>query len=126
MLRGLLVDSLRGSGWFTADGAGCVAEAEDLLRRIGSEFDGILLDATLPDGDGNEWCLALRQAGFRKPIVMLTGVAHAEAVQRSIDHGATDHIIKPVRVADLLSRLAVTLAGAAGACRMSAQGVGGT
>ena len=108
-LRGLIVDVLRGSGRFAASGAGGVGEAEDLLGRPEEPVAAILLDTNLPDGDGLAWCLKLRLGGFSNPIVILTGRGGSEAERRSLDHGATAHIQKPVNMMDLLDRLSALL-----------------
>ncbi len=110
-LRDHLLDALRGSGRFRAHGAGNVAQAEELLSQLEFAFDGILLDTSLPDGDGVLVCRRLRNAGFRKPIFILTGKAGRRAEQRSRDHGATAHFVKPVRIKDLLECLTVFMTG---------------
>jgi DNA-binding response OmpR family regulator len=110
MLRGLILDVLRGSGRFQAYGAGSVAEAEEMLGQPGVRFDAVLLDTSLPDGDGNMLCLKLRDAGFKKPIVILTGKGGPEAEQWSLDHGASEHLTKPVTMARLLERLSALTA----------------
>jgi DNA-binding response OmpR family regulator len=104
-LRGLILDVLRGSGRFQAYGAGSVAEAEAMLGQPEVRFDAVLLDTSLPDGDGNALCRKLRDAGFKRPIVILTGKGGAEAEQWSLDHGASEHLTKPVTMARLLERL---------------------
>jgi DNA-binding response OmpR family regulator len=105
VLRGLILDVLRGSGRFRAYGAGTVAEAKDLLGQREVRFDAVLLDMSLPDGDGNALCRKLRNTGFKKPIVILTGKSGADAEQWSLDHGASEHLTKPVTMARLLERL---------------------
>lgn len=110
MLRGLILDVLRGSGRFQAYGTGSVAEAEAMFSQPEVRFEAVLLDTTLPDGDGNVLCLKLRDAGFKKPIVILTGKGGPEAEQWSLDHGASEHLTKPVTMAHLLERLSTLMA----------------
>jgi DNA-binding response OmpR family regulator len=110
MLRGLILDVLRGSGRFQAYGAGSVAEAEAMFGQPTVRFAAVLLDTSLPDGDGNALCLKLREAGFKKPIVILTGKGGAEAEQWSLAHGASEHLTKPVTIARLLERLSALTA----------------
>jgi DNA-binding response OmpR family regulator len=106
ILRGLLLDVLTGSGLFEADGIGTVAGAEAMLARAGDRVDAILLDASLPDGDGTALCRKLRGAGFDRPIIILTGESGSLAVQHSAASGASEHLIKPVSMAHLVGRLA--------------------
>jgi DNA-binding response OmpR family regulator len=110
MLRGLILDVLRGSGRFQAYGAGSVAEAEAMFGQPGVRFAAVLLDTSLPDGDGNALCRKLRDAGFKRPIVILTGKGGPEAEQWSLDHGANEHLTKPVTMARLLERLSALTA----------------
>jgi DNA-binding response OmpR family regulator len=112
VLRGLILDVLRGSGRFRAYGAGSVADAEELLAQREVRFDAVLMDTSLPDGDGNTLCLKLREAGFMRPIVILTGKSGADAEQWSLDHGANEHLTKPVTMAHLLERLSALTATA--------------
>src|SRR5579883_2546247 len=46
--------------------------AAALDRAKGQVFDMVLLDVGLPDQDGRQICQALRDAGTRCPIIMLT------------------------------------------------------
>jgi DNA-binding response OmpR family regulator len=105
-LRDHLLDALRGSGRFRAYGTGDAAQAEELLSQLEFAFDAVLLDTSLPDGDGHLVCRRLRNAGFHKPIIILSAKVGRYAEQRSLDHGATAHFTKPVRMKDLLDRLA--------------------
>lgn len=104
-LRRLLMDVIATEPGITVDGADSVAEAEALLAAPDRRYDTILLDRGLPDGDGGELCLRLRQRGIDDPIIMLTGcVARGEA-GRVPDFGASDYLAKPVGVAELMRRL---------------------
>ncbi len=57
---------LRGEGYAVAP----AAEARRVLKE--ESVDAIVLDLMLPDGDGLSLLRELRQAGFRKPIVIVT------------------------------------------------------
>lgn len=114
MLRGLILDVLRSGGRFRAYGAGSIADAEALLAHPDVYFDAILLDTMLPDGDGHALCRKLRDAGFKRPIVILTGRSGAKAEQLSLDRGATEHLTKPISMAYLLGRLSALTAASEG------------
>jgi DNA-binding response OmpR family regulator len=107
-----LLDALRESGRFRGYGAGDVAQAVELLDHFEFAFDGILLDTSLPDRDAHLLCRGLRDAGFHEPIIIMSAKIGRRAEQRSLDHGATAHFAKPVRVKDLLERLAAFIVGA--------------
>ena len=74
--------------------------------------DVILLDITLPDGDGLH---ALRQIAARPvapPVVMLTALSNPRVVKEAILGGACDYIVKPIDAVELLGTLRTAVAGA--------------
>ena len=94
---------------FAAEGFGDVAEAENLVeafRQIDAfSPDLVILDIRLPDGNGVEICRKLRDRGFAKPIIMLTGQNAEEDIIASLEAGANDYVIKPMRMGELLARV---------------------
>jgi DNA-binding response OmpR family regulator len=104
-LRETLVEQLEVDGEFAASEAGSISEAESMVTARDSRFDALILDVTLPDGDGRDLCASLRKAGLRMPIIMLTGSDDEVDVVRGLDAGANDYIAKPFRLAELLARL---------------------
>jgi len=88
-----------------------VAEAEDGAQAL-STFerlhpDLVLLDAMMPLMDGFATCAALRKmaGGSHIPILMVTALTDAKAVNRAFKAGATDYIIKPVHSTVLRHRI---------------------
>ena len=71
--------------------------------------DILLLDVNLPDGSGIDLCDFLRQTGFEKPIIMLTGKGSENDVINGLNAGANDYITKPVRLGELLARVRAQL-----------------
>ncbi len=108
-LRTLLLEQLSVDGEFTASGAESVTAAEALLLDGPARFDAVILDVSLPDGDGRDFCARLRQRGIKVPIIMLTGSDEEADVVRGLDSGANDYIAKPFRLAELLARLRAQL-----------------
>jgi DNA-binding response OmpR family regulator len=108
-LAGTLKDQLAVDGEFEPAVVGRLAEAEALLATSGVHFDLILLDLSLPDGDGREFCIRIRRSGFRMPIIMLTGSDAEADIVSGLDAGANDYIAKPFRLAELLARIRVQL-----------------
>lgn len=108
-LRQMLVEQLQVEGEFQAVEADSVAAAWEALRAPDARFDAIILDVTLPDGDGRDFCVELRRAGLRMPIVMLTGSDDEADIVRGLDAGANDYVAKPFRIAELLARLRAQL-----------------
>ena len=75
------------------------------LLRDDPAYDLALLDVGLPGQDGYACCRALRAAGWRQPIVMLTGRASAPDRVVGLEAGADDYIAKPFDPAELLARV---------------------
>jgi CheY-like chemotaxis protein len=73
-----------------------VGDAVQALELIESEcFDLYLLDAWLPAIDGFELCRRLRMLDPIKPILFFSGAAYETDMQRGIQAGATDYLVKP-------------------------------
>ena len=83
--------------------------AEEALERIAEEPpDCLLLDTVLPGMDGFELCeiLKRRPETASLPVIFLTGKRSDEAaVVRALDLGATDFLVKPVRIPELIARI---------------------
>ena len=76
--------------------------------KIG-HFDLLILDVGLPDMDGRELCKQMRKAGFKSPILMLTGNASDADMILGLDAGANDYVTKPFKFAVLLARIRAQL-----------------
>ncbi|WP_332461170.1 response regulator transcription factor [Acuticoccus mangrovi] len=64
-----------------------------------------IVDVGLPDLDGREAVRLMRSAGFKAPIIMLTGhTTDADAIV-GLEAGANDYVTKPFRFAVLLARI---------------------
>src|SRR5690242_20129416 len=104
VLRETLADQLAVDGEFAAVAAASIGEAEERLNAKDARFDAVILDVSLPDGDGRDLCTRLRKQGQKMPIIMLTGSDAETDVVRGLDSGANDYIAKPFRLAELLAR----------------------
>lgn len=83
---------------------------DDALRLAPAEpFDLILLDVMLPGKDGFDVCRALRRAGLRVPIIMLTAKSHEAEKVMGLELGADDYVTKPFSPRILLARIQAVL-----------------
>ena len=101
-LATLLLSGLRNAG-FVVDAVTTVAEAEDAIA--GADYDIIVLDRRLPDGDGMDFLRQRRRVRDDIPILMLTA---RDAVEDRIDGlqvGADDYVLKPFHMAEVVARL---------------------
>jgi DNA-binding response OmpR family regulator len=108
-LRSALIEQLIQDGEFDPTEAQNLAEAEACIAKDHSRFDAMLLDVSLPDGDGRDFCKKLRKQGIKVPIIMLTGSAEENDIVRGLDSGANDYLAKPFRLNELLARLRAQL-----------------
>jgi two-component system, OmpR family, response regulator RegX3 len=99
------------------------AEALALANRI--EFDLVLLDLTLPDGDGRDVCRTLRRKSD-VPVVMLT--ARGTEMDRvvGLELGADDYVVKPFSGPEVIARIRAVLrrAGRGSAAAPGPQAIG--
>jgi two-component system, OmpR family, response regulator ResD len=85
--------------------AGMNREAQDTLEK--EKFDLVLLDLTLPDGDGFKVCNFIRRSEALRdiPIIFLTGRDEIEDKEMAFSIGADDYIVKPVDMRELRARV---------------------
>jgi DNA-binding response OmpR family regulator len=103
MLRGSLAEQLGAEGDYAPVEAGSVAEGREKARDGLYEF--MILDVSLPDGDGRKLCRTLRDDGITCPIVLLTAADSDADTIEGLDAGANDYITKPFRFAVLMARI---------------------
>ncbi len=72
------------------------------------DFDLILLDVNLPDGNGYELCKYIRIKSD-VPIIFLTACDDEVNVVQGLEIGGDDYITKPFRVRELLSRIKASI-----------------
>ncbi len=91
--------------------------------RLGREQrpDIVLLDLTLPDGDGRDVCRELRRTS-NVPIIMLTARGTVTDRVVGLELGADDYIVKPFATGEVISRIRAVLRRA----RVPAEPVEGT
>ncbi|MDE6016959.1 MAG: response regulator transcription factor [Acetatifactor sp.] len=93
---------LLNSEGYEVDAAGDIIRARSFLGD--NTYDLILLDISLPDGDGFDFCSELRRRSDM-PIIFLTAREEEADVVKGFDLGADDYIVKPFRNRELLSRI---------------------
>ena len=93
------------------DTARTLAEA-DVLWQAG-RYDLLMLDVTLPDGTGFDFCQKVRRASG-VPILFLTASDEEMDIITGLDLGGDDYITKPFKLGVLLSRVHALLRRAKG------------
>jgi DNA-binding response OmpR family regulator len=74
-----------------------------------SHFDMILLDITLPDGDGRDFLRALRNSNNNVPVIVMTARSEISDRIDLLDIGADDYIVKPFDFAEIEARCRAVL-----------------
>jgi DNA-binding response OmpR family regulator len=103
-LRNRLVAQLEVDGEFVPVASGSIADAAEKFAAQNMLYDTVLLDVTLPDGSVNDFCISLREAGATMPIIMFGPRTEAKIV-RALDSGASDYMVSPFPLSELLARL---------------------
>ncbi len=77
---------------------------KESIEYLNGNIDLIILDISLPDGDG----IKLYEdyiKNKRIPVIFLTAVDEEETIVKCLDIGAEDYVIKPFRTNELLARI---------------------
>ena len=102
-LRGGLAEQLALYDEFAISQA---ANAEQALQMLAqSPPDLMIMDVALPDMDGRETVKQARIAGYKAPVLLLTGHISDTEFFLGLDAGVNDFVVKPFRFAVLLARI---------------------
>jgi two-component system KDP operon response regulator KdpE len=105
-IRRLLRTSLGANGFDVLE----AANGRDGLAEIEARRpDVVILDLGLPDIDGLDIIRALRGAGNRTPIVVLSSRGEERIKVEALDAGADDYVTKPFGIAELIARIRAAL-----------------
>lgn len=87
---------------FDLDVARTLREADSLW--VEGKYDLLVLDVSLPDGTGFEFCKKVRQIS-KVPIIFLTAADEEISIIMGLDIGGDDYITKPFKLGVLVSRV---------------------
>lgn len=110
-LRETLAARLKRDG-FAVDAAQDGEEGMYLGREV--PFDLAIIDLGLPKMSGMDLIKALREAGQRYPILILTARGGWQDKVEGLKHGADDYLVKPFHVEELLARINALVRRASG------------
>ncbi|KZL17903.1 Transcriptional regulatory protein tctD [Pseudovibrio axinellae] len=100
-LAAAIMDRLTMDG-HVVDHADKIGVAEDFVST--AEYDMILLDIMLPDGDGREFLSNHRSRQDETPVIVLTARSEVSDRVGVLDLGADDYITKPFDFSELEAR----------------------
>lgn len=101
-LAQLVADALAKAG-FASDTCGRLADAFSLTAT--ENFDALVVDRKLPDGDAIALVAKLRGQGRDIPILILTARDAVEDRVEGLEAGADDYLVKPFATAELVARV---------------------
>ncbi len=93
--------SLKNEGYMV-DIAHNFTDGRDLVRQ--NNYDLIILDVGLPDGNGFDLCREIRK-DKTTPVIFLTAQDEEVNIVMGLDLGGDDYITKPFRIKELISRI---------------------
>jgi DNA-binding response OmpR family regulator/DNA-binding CsgD family transcriptional regulator len=70
--------------------------------------DGVLLDAVMPGRSGFDLCVQIKAtpAWSHVPVLFMTGLSETDEILRGFASGGVDYVIKPLRLPEVMARLA--------------------
>ena len=101
-LREVMQRALRQEG-YVVETAATYAEAD---RRVsGYDYDCILLDIMLPDGNGLRLLERIKELRRKENVIIVSARDSLEDKVLGLDRGADDYLAKPFHTAELLARV---------------------
>ena len=96
-----LTEFLRREGFEVRNASG---QSKALEILSGNQFDLVLLDIMLADGNGFTTCSAIKSE-YKIPVIFLTASGDEYSTVTGFELGADDYISKPFRPRELVSRI---------------------
>ncbi|MGD9804636.1 MAG: response regulator transcription factor [Hyphomicrobiaceae bacterium] len=78
---------------------------EGLDLALSGSFDAIIIDRMLPERDGLSVIQALRGAGVRSPVLILSALGEVDDRVKGLKAGGDDYLTKPFALTELLARI---------------------
>ncbi|MBJ7537624.1 response regulator, partial [Marinomonas transparens] len=85
--------------------AACESLLEAELKAEAFTPELIMLDLTLPDGNGIDLIQSLKSKGFKGAFMMTTAERETTTIEKSIQLGVMDYLVKPIRMSRVLQAL---------------------
>ncbi|PZQ95980.1 MAG: DNA-binding response regulator [Cereibacter sphaeroides] len=101
-LSAMLMATLSKHG-IVVDHAPTLAIAREAV--LGADYDAIVLDRTLPDGEGLDLLTDIKTRPVRCPVLVLSALGTLGQRIDGLDTGADDYLAKPFAMDELLARL---------------------
>ena len=106
LLNNTLCYNLSAAG-YTVDAAMTKSAADDLCKA--QDYDLIVLDVNLPDGNGFELCRKIKERRPDTAVIFLTANDMESDMLKGFELGADDYLAKPFAIPELLARVETVL-----------------
>ncbi len=101
-MRNFLIKVLAPRCRFVASAASAEEGAEWMRSQ---RVDLVILDISLPGKNGVVWLKELREQGYSGEVILITAFADLETAIESLRAGASDFILKPFRIPQILNAI---------------------
>lgn len=99
----LMLTTWLGKKGFQVTSASSTADGKQLIEK--NDFDLVLSDLRLPDGDGIGLLKWIQEKKLSLPFIMMTSYADIQTAVQAIKAGASDYIAKPLNPEELLGKI---------------------
>lgn len=89
------------------DAVGDLATAREAIAVV--DYDIVLIDRQLPDGDGSTFLADLRRAGARTRSIIISALTSTNERISGLNDGADDYLPKPFEIPELIARMSAVL-----------------
>lgn len=79
-----------------------VSTLSDAKKYLENDYNLIILDLMLPDGDGIDF---FKETLTNQPTLVLTAKDDEDVISDALDNGVEDYMVKPFKAKELLSRI---------------------
>lgn len=101
-VREILVEACRRAGHSVDEASGCKDGGAKLVR---GDVDLVLCDIKMPDGNGVDLLQSMKASRIDTNFIMVTAFASMENAVEALRAGASDYIVKPFDVVDVVHRV---------------------
>ncbi|WP_417527819.1 response regulator [Marinomonas shanghaiensis] len=85
--------------------AACESQLEAELKAEAFEPELIMVDISLPDGSGIDLIKLLKSKGVTSAFIMTTAERETSTIEKAIQLGVMDYLVKPIRMSRVLQAL---------------------
>ena len=105
VMRKIIIHALESMDVKGADIGQAKDGTEGINLALNGNYDVILMDWNMPETTGIEAVRAIRKAGNKTPIIMVTTEGEKESVIEAIQAGANNYLVKPFESSALIEKI---------------------